>query len=323
MVFLGDAVRSSVRLQPSSTTEAAMLALLGLPVGHGPPDVEESVRSVPSLPTAAELDPVPRSHETAEVPVLPPQRLPAPEVDPDRPASVIAVPSTIEQVVVGDPQVVWETDSHPLPRPAAGEEAYRLDSEPLLPRARSVDLLTAMAGVDEPTGSFDIARMTDRVARGEPSVEVRTRRTSRRHGVQLLIDVSAAMAPFAGDCAAVRGIVEALFGSGARVNRFVGSPLRGAGAGSRPWPAYRPPRPPTPVLVLTDLGLGPTGDVGERADVAEWLRFAHIVARAGGRVAALVPGPRTRVPASLLRAVDVVEWDDTTTTATVRRLVRR
>ncbi len=125
--------------------------------------------------------------------------------------------------------------------------------------------------------------------------------------------------PFAQDRDRLRLRVESVVGEG-RVQRlrFRGTPLRGTSA--RPGRArapYVPPPPETPVLLLTDLGIGRPEGSRDPATAAEWRAFADVVRRAGCPAVALVPYAPARWPHDLGRALAIVPWDRSTDVATV------
>jgi hypothetical protein len=107
------------------------------------------------------------------------------------------------------------------------------------------------------------------------------------------------------------------------VFRFAGCPLRGAGAGPKPWHRYRPPLPGVPVVLLTDLGICQPPLATDSADECEWLEFATLVRRAGCPLLALVPYGETRWPRALARALNIIHWDRGTTASTVAASLKR
>jgi hypothetical protein len=103
---------------------------------------------------------------------------------------------------------------------------------------------------------------------------------------------------------------------------FSGTPLRGAGGDFREdWTEYEPAPSGTPVLVLTDLGIGRPQLSSERAHADEWLEFAALVRRCNCPLIAFVPYPETRWP-DLRQVMTVLHWDRPTNASTVRSLVR-
>jgi hypothetical protein len=105
--------------------------------------------------------------------------------------------------------------------------------------------------------------------------------------------------------------------------KFTGCPSFGAGAGRRPWPRYHPPSPPTPVLVLTDLGIARPALSGVSVQVEEWISFSAFLRSWGCPLVAFVPYPRSRVPLRLVREITVIQWDRMTSVQAVRRALGR
>ena len=85
---------------------------------------------------------------------------------------------------------------------------------------------------------------------------------------------------------------------------------------------YAPPRPGTPVLAFSDLGIGqPPGYL--RPDAGDvWPPLAEVLLRRGSELVAFVPYPRSRWPA-LDGQVRMIPWDTTTSPADVTRAVGR
>lgn len=57
--------------------------------------------------------------------------------------------------------------------------------------------------------------------------------------------------------------------------------------------------------------------------MGEWLVFAAMLRREHCRPVAFVPYPRSRIPAALVSALGVVEWDRPTTIQSVRQAAAR
>jgi hypothetical protein len=213
----------------------------------------------------------------------------------------------------------WPSSADPIPREDADGSATGSAPEPLFQPEWTPALLAAVCATRAPSGPLEVARLVDLAATAVPLTEIRRPRRTLAHGVQLLIDTGPGMMPYAQDCALLRRAVLAVVGTRVAVLRFAGCPTRGAGTGPRPWGRYRPPPAPTPVLLLTDLGIGRPEPPAERVGVREWLAFADLLRRQGCDGVALVPYPRRRVPAPLRAALHVVEWDRATTVRSVHR----
>ena len=142
-------------------------------------------------------------------------------------------------------------------------------------------------------------------------------------GVQVLVDRSQAMAPFARDQVVLQHEIQRVVGEDqVQVLRFAGCPSRGAGTGpQRKWQDYQPPLPGTPVLLLTDLGIGRPLLADDWVGAEEWLEFAAVVRRAGCPLVAFVPYAPSRLPPRLVGALTVIQWDRRTTAVSIRNLI--
>ncbi|MDT7808429.1 MAG: hypothetical protein QOJ70_2242 [Acidobacteriota bacterium] len=218
---------------------------------------------------------------------------------------------------------VWVSEVKPMPKPVGVEEDEPLPSEPLFTPAWTRALLaTTLSYLDE-RGPLDIERVVKLLSLGEPLKHLpRRMKLGLKPNLQLLIDINKTMMPFVQDQFLIVSEMERLIPAQSITQLFFSAcPLRGVGSGED-WPEepYRPPHTDTPVLLLTDLGVGRAGPGVESASVEEWLRFARVVRAAGCQLAALVPYPLRRVAAPLRRAMSVIPWDRATTTGQVRRI---
>ena len=164
----------------------------------------------------------------------------------------------------------------------------------------------------------------DRVAKAQPVQRLpRKPAPTLRRGAQVSVDVGEAMLPFSRDQERLVKRLRDLVGKDhIEEVRFEGCPrLRQAGAElAADW--YDPPRPGTPVLALTDLGIGRPPPGGLRATAADWIAVATAIQRAGSHILALVPYPAARVAAEIRRVVTVVTWDRGTRPSAIRTVVR-
>lgn len=198
--------------------------------------------------------------------------------------------------------------------------------EPLLAPGWVRGILTALLSTRSIDGPPDIERAVEAIARKELVTELpRLHSLTTRRGVQLLIDMGDGMLPFGRDQSGLmRDVFNVIGEEAASVLRFTGTPLRGAGTGSRRrWTTYEPPLAGTPVLLLTDLGIGQPAGATLAAPVEEWLDFAELLRRADCPAVALIPYPSARWPAPLARVIHLIEWDRPTSVANARRLVGR
>lgn len=173
-------------------------------------------------------------------------------------------------------------------------------------------------------GPPDLERLVDMSSRLEPIRRVPQRLIpTLRRGAQVLVDLAAGLAPYRYDVQDVLTGARLLSADSIEVMSFSGCPIRGAGTATHDdWSSWRPPARGTPVLLVSDLGIGGSPLDPDRASEAEWAAFLTVAARAGVPVIALVPFGRERWPLSLMRRMTIVEWDPGTTVAAIRRAVR-
>ncbi|RKG97358.1 hypothetical protein D7X32_32910 [Corallococcus carmarthensis] len=214
------------------------------------------------------------------------------------------------------PPPVWLQEVLPL---EADTEHTPLEVPPLIePRRRRALLSTALA-TDAPEGRPLMEPLVRAIARAQVLTTLpRRSRPTLRRGVQLLVDVGEGMIPFDSDVRSmVEGVRRCAGESKTTVLSFTGSPQWGvtsADGERRPW---SPPLRGTPLLLLTDLGLGgpPTA---HRAYEAEWLRFAAAARHAGCPLIAWVPYPPQRWPRALQRKLVLLHWDGATRASAIR-----
>lgn len=191
---------------------------------------------------------------------------------------------------------------------------------PLLPARVTPGIVAGAVATDAGDGALDVDALTELVARRHFDQPIpRVVRASLFRSVQLLLDRSPAMAPFARDVTEVARLVRSVVGHDVETVSFSGRPQdRLPRGGNR----YVPPRPGTPVLAFTDLGIGqPPGYL--RPDAREaWPPLAEALLRRGSELVAFVPYPRSRWPA-LDGLVRMIPWDTTTSPADVTRAVGR
>jgi len=148
----------------------------------------------------------------------------------------------------------------------------------------------------------------------------RLARSTVRCGVQVVIDRRLAMRPFYGDQNFIAGFVRRVVGDRSEFVTFQNTPnvvIRGASLEARD---YRPPAAGTPVLLLSDLGIGrPIQDDSLLTEL--WLGFARRVREAECPLIAFVPYPASRWPTALRREFVIVHWDRPTTPGKVRKLI--
>lgn len=219
----------------------------------------------------------------------------------------------------------WIEEVEPLPPPPPEGSFEPPALEPLLMPQWTRGILSAALSTNASDGPLDVERVIDMLARCEGVDEFPTLPSpTMRRGLHLLVDKSQALMPFARDQAWLQEEIRNMAGADrVSVFRFAGCPTRGAGDGRKPWPAYEPPPPGTPVVLLTDLGICQPMLTSDWADEAEWAAFAERVRRAGCPQLALVPYGPARWPKSLARVMTLIQWDRGTTAATVTALMKQ
>jgi hypothetical protein len=204
-----------------------------------------------------------------------------------------------------------------LPEPARRAEPLPL--LPLLPAQVTSGILTGAVATDAGDGSPDVDALVELVAqrRFEQAVP-RIVRASLFRGVQLLLDRSPAMTPFARDVTELAQLARLIIGLDVEEISFADHP---GDQLPRDGTRYAPPRPGTPVLALSDLGISqPPGHL--RPDARDvWPPLAEMLRRRGSELVVFVPYPRSRWP--VLPGVQMIPWDTTTSPADVTRAVGR
>ena len=216
----------------------------------------------------------------------------------------------------------WIEAAQPLAVPRRSAEP---PVAPLLAPEWTRGILAVALSMNLDDGPLDTERLVDAIARDEiPERLPRLPHRSLSAGVQMLIDMSPSMQPFRADLIDIVAQVRRLVGDdAATILRFAGSPLDGAGPGRRAtWRPYEPPATPRPVLVVSDLGLGPEPTLATTPATWEWLRLYRLAQTARCPVVALTPQRAADVPRVLRRAMAIVEWDRATTAAGAARAVR-
>jgi hypothetical protein len=217
-------------------------------------------------------------------------------------------------------------DVPPMEASAPEEFAASPPLAPLFfPRWTRAILSTALSTYGD-DGQLDVERVAEKLARGE-RLEIWPTLSSPtlRRGLQLLVDRSHSMTPFIRDQISLqRDLVRVVGKDRVETLRFAGCPLRGAGAGPEiVWTKYQPPPPGTPILLLSDLGIGRPLLGADRASAAEWLSFAQLVRKALCPLVAFVPYAPPRWPRHLAPLVTMIHWDRKTTVSDVRNRVGR
>jgi hypothetical protein len=201
-----------------------------------------------------------------------------------------------------------------------------LPLEPLFGRNTDrVILATACAVTVEGTG-IDVARLVERIAACEPIRTVpRNYISSVCGGIQLLVDRSENLAPYRRDASDLTERLRSVVGRDrSEVLFFANCPTLGVGKGARSsWRPHQPPRPPTVVVVVTDLGMARGSTNRSPVGEDDWLEFVTRTRGAGCEVVVFAPYPFERWPPRLRKLVRAIRWDRSTTASTVAQIAKR
>jgi hypothetical protein len=323
-ISLGDALRAAADLKPGDAeTRSLMLEMLGLEergvapaqrtIGAWKPSSTESLMAAHRR---SEVRASTRFETTAPQP--PEQRSPV-----QRRGSAAVVTRTHEGTgtfstpswlnEAGDSLASESNGGPPPPTPA------------LFGRVVRRGILSAVVSTLVPEGDFDLARIMHTLVARRPLARLpRLPIPTLRRGIQILIDRADAMSPFRQDQDdLIVALDDILADDRFEVLYFIGAPLRNVGAGPRSaWQAWKAPAAPTPILVVTDLGIGGSPLDEDRPQQAEWLRFEAAARNHGNLVVALVPYEALRWPPALLRVMSIVHWSERTTVGEIRRAIR-
>ncbi|MCG6862004.1 MAG: hypothetical protein LJE70_12090 [Chromatiaceae bacterium] len=199
--------------------------------------------------------------------------------------------------------------------------------QPLFEPGRTRSVLSSALATPKPDGALDINALLDAVARRRAITRLpRLTIATTRLGLQLLLDRSDAMLPYRRDqMVLAKSIRDTVGGERVEELRFDGLPENGIGRGRRStWrKVHRSPPAGTPVVVLTDLGIGAARAGNAEETDGAWREFARRQRRAGCPVLAVVPYVPARVPSTLRECFHILPWSRTTTVATVRQWIGR
>ena len=305
---LADWLRAVEALQPQSEEHLQVIARL---MGLRMKSVARAAATSRKRTSAPEPAP--------EIGTAAPEK-PAPESKPRRRIDSVLTPGNASR----NAPPAWLTSVRFLETTEPAHLHPVLPLEPLFPGRTSRAILSGALATPSASGQLNLAKVIEMLTRAEliesvPRLPVPT----LVRGVQLLIDRSESMQPFATDQAAVRAVIARVVGRDrTQVLYFDGSPLWGAGIGPKDeWPEYDPPAPGTPVVALTDLGIAQPPGLAGIAGPSDWRTLAAILARADCPLLALVPYPPRRWP-PLAKCLTIIQWDRATTAAVVRRAIR-
>ncbi len=257
-----------------------------------------------------------------------------PELDSDPASGVTGEPGTPEgdrqgrrrmkpigtrSIATGRP---W-SEFAPLPRWRSDIHGSPLPHDPLWDPRWSRDIAAAAMSTATTGRAVDEPRAVAILSGARPLTEIpRLPTRTLARGGQILVDMTTAMDPFARDRDALIDVIRGVVGRDRTpVALFSGAPPVGHADDDEQWEPYLPPEPRTPVIALTDLGIGGPPEHAHEAAPDRWLALADHLRRRESRLIAVVPYPPDRWPAALRRAITILRWDRPTTLSDVLRQV--
>lgn len=250
-------------------------------------------------------------------------------------ATSVALPALIPLIPVTHEPVYFEKklDSGKLgsaiPLKPATADSHRASAhyQPLFHDKYLLGIASALLGAPMDSTQADIPRAAKRIAAGLPldSLPMQQRRKLTR-GVQVLADRSESMQPFWQDQTEWLKRLRRLLGeSVVQSSWFTYEPLLPSDR-QIDWLTPPPERfpPSTPVLLITDFGLGKGESGFYPEDWLAWLPLLQKARDSHSPLIALLPLPPHAWPAHLLEYVDhAVAWDRDSTPQQVARLCRK
>jgi|RhiMetdeSRZDD1v2_1073273.scaffolds.fasta_scaffold16941_5 hypothetical protein len=303
-IGMGDLIRALQQLLPGDAeTRHAIAAVLGfgrhqaeLPMPVRKPQVIEDTIGRKPDPASASVSAEGSTIDVQEGPPVPaqPMRSDLTELPPRKP--VFPDVNSLDEA---------EDDDEPV-----------MPLDPLFVPSWTRAIIASALAMPGAGGPLDIDWLVEDLARGRAVDHLPTLpRPTLVQGVQVLLDLSEAMLPYRKDQVWLLGEIRKTVGDDkVSVLSFAGSPLRGAGSGPQTeWAAYQPPPRGTPVLAITDLGIGVPPRSAEPATASEWLAFAAVLYRYGCPLIGLTPYPPQRWPTVLVGRFPLIVWDRGTT----------
>ncbi|HYC88687.1 MAG TPA: hypothetical protein VEO54_05715 [Thermoanaerobaculia bacterium] len=313
----GDLIRAFAVLRPRDEEARRELAsLLGFDYARPRPEVAPAPAPLPLPPP-----PPPPETPNPQSSILHPQSATPPPQH--NPFNTDLRPSVLRPLAPKpEPVPEWGTAAPLAPPPATRAEPPA--TEPLLVPRWTRGILSAALSGRSAEGEIDIEAVVRTIGNARPFRSVPRRFVPRfGRGVQVLVDASESMAPFAGDQEWLTERIRVVAGRDrTRVLGIDGSETFIAGEGSRfEWTDYFErfvPLPGVVAILLTDLGIGRM-PLAPWTTPGQWLSFAAALRKRGVPLVAVVPYGRERWPAALRRVIPIVQWDAGTTARSARR----
>jgi hypothetical protein len=316
-IFIGDLVRAIAAIGSSdSQTTATIAGLLGfrLEQAEVAPQLKMplsfAAEFTPSVPQSDQVTPQDNKEDDPKLPVevVSDERLQHDVTEPEIEYIQAATKTGLQPAL---PWPAWERDAATKPR-------YL----PLFLAPWTRGILSEAVATWRAAGGIDLPRALEVLVRSTTPAELpRLYITTLARGCQILVDVSAGMAPFTRDCWELIDAMRSVVGRElVQVFYFKDCPIYGveteADANRVP---FQPPPRATPVLLLSDLGIAAPAFSLRLAIDEDWLRLAHQLRVAACPLLTLVPYPPQRWPKRLSKELTIIQWDRGTTAARVRR----
>jgi hypothetical protein len=314
-VWLGDLLWIFSDLRPGEDEVALIARMLRLETTAASRNVPEPMATPPPSQPATQRT----EHETPLDERAPRDR----EANQAATASRLSPASRLVRIATGNAQAEPPAWAHTTNRMAAPPKppAAAAEPEPILAMRVRRAIVAGAVSTLAAEGAPDIRVILRTIGRGQTLVTLpRRARPTLRLGAHVLVDKWLGMAPFAADASGVAQHLQRLISPDRlRVLRFVGSPL-----GRMRWPVgkprpWSPPPRGTPILVLSDFGLGGPLLDAARSDISQWLRFARMARDAGCPVVGLIPIESARWPRALTSRMTLLYWSERLTAGAVRR----
>lgn len=193
--------------------------------------------------------------------------------------------------------------------------------EPIFAKRTERATLTATIAVETSAGDVDLERAIGQLI-NQKLLERLPRRAipTLKYGVQLLLDRSESMLPYAEDLRDLDAQLKKLVGG----SRFTSSSFKGTPLTA---PRYRKVRQRPklrsnlPILLVTDFGIGASLLSRDRARLGEWLEFAQHAARKNCPVVALIPHKPGCWPDFARANYLCIHWDRSTSAGDLRKII--
>ena len=248
-----------------------------------------------------------------------------PRVIPPTVADTATILKPVRRIAVTPPE--WLSTVEPFPPPDASLPAPP-PLEPLFLPRWTRGILAASTTVSVDAGAIDVGAVVAAITEGRPLRRVPRRPMTRMaNGVQVLMDGSDSMLPFAAD---QEWLAERIATTAGRDRTEVlgiggGSPFIAGSGPDFTWSdyfAHHLPARGVAVILVSDLGIGRVS-FGQAATPGRWAAFAREVRRNECPLVAIVPYGPTRWPAVVRRAMPIEHWDRGTNARAARRVVGR